>query len=62
MPFGWKTAKNPGHGPQGPYYCGVGGKKIFGRDLVEEHMVKCIESGLKYHGNNAEVMPSQWEF
>ena len=25
-------------------------------------MIKCIESGLKYHGNNAEVMPSQWEF
>jgi len=25
-------------------------------------MTKCIESGLAYYGNNAEVMPSQWEY
>ena len=23
--------------PQGPYYCGVGADKAFGRDIVEEH-------------------------
>lgn len=35
---------------------------MFGRFIVEEHMYKCIEAGVRYHGNNAEVMASQWEF
>ena len=58
MPLGWKSHKNPGMGPQGPYYCGVGGGRAFGRQIVEEHMVKCLESGVNYWGNNAEVMAS----
>ena len=58
----WKGKDEPGAGPQGPYYCGVGGNTMFGRDIIEEHMYKCIEAGVRYHGNNAEVMPSQWEF
>ncbi len=62
LPYNWKTSKNPGNGPQGPYYCGVGAKNVYGRSIIEEHMYKCIEAGVKYHGNNAEVMPSQWEF
>ena len=49
-------------GPQGPYYCGVGADKIFGRDIVEEHTQACIDAGLKISGTNAEVMPGQWEF
>jgi len=48
--------------PQGPYYCGVGADKIFGRDIVEEHTQACIDAGLKISGTNAEVMPGQWEF
>ena len=48
--------------PQGPYYCGVGAGKIFGRDIVEEHTQACIDAGLKISGTNAEVMPGQWEF
>ena len=49
-------------GPQGPYYCGVGADKIFGREIVEEHTQACIDAGLKISGTNAEVMPGQWEF
>ena len=47
---------------QGPYYCGVGADEVYGRDLVEEHMEICIDSGLLIQGVNAEVMPGQWEF
>ena len=49
-------------GPQGPYYCGVGARKIAGRDIVEEHTDLCIAAGLQISGTNAEVMPGQWEF
>ena len=48
--------------PQGPYYCGVGADKIFGREIVEDHTQACIDAGLKISGTNAEVMPGQWEF
>jgi len=62
MPFGWREHQNPGSGPQGPYYCGVGGDKVFGRQMVEEHMELCLQMGVKIGGVNAEVMASQWEF
>lgn len=59
-PLGWPIAGYPL--PQGPYYCGVGADKSFGRALVEEHMNLCLDAGLLFFGINAEVMPSQWEF
>lgn len=58
QPFGWLSEEEPGNGPQGPYYCGIGGRKMFGRHIIEEHMHKCIHAGVRYHGNNAEVMAS----
>ncbi len=59
-PLGW-----PEHGfpaPQGPFYCGVGADKAFGRGLIEEHTQACLDAGLMIFGANAEVMPGQWEF
>ena len=47
---------------QGPYYCGVGANKVYGRDVVEAHYRACIYSGVEISGTNAEVMPAQWEF
>ena len=47
---------------QGKYYCGVGADRVFGRDIVEEHLELCLEAGLCISGINAEVMPGQWEF
>ena len=48
--------------PQGPYYCSVGGKNAYGRDIVEEHLDLCLEAGLNVEGINAEVAAGQWEF
>jgi len=59
-PLGFPTNGYPA--PQGPYYCGVGGSQIFGRDVVEEHLEACLSAGLGLSGINAEVMPGQWEF
>jgi len=49
-------------GPQGPYYCSAGADVAFGRKIVEEHMMVCVQAGLQISGTNAEVMPGQWEF
>ena len=47
---------------QGPFYCGVGGGNALGRDVVEDHLEKCLYAGLRVSGINAEVAPAQWEF
>ncbi|KAJ6217080.1 hypothetical protein RDWZM_008237 [Blomia tropicalis] len=59
-PLGWPTGGFPE--PQGPYYCGIGAGKSFGRDVVEAHYRACLYSGIQIGGINAEVMASQWEF
>jgi glutamine synthetase len=60
MPLGFPAGGFPG--PQGPYYCGVGATKAYGRDIVEEHFDICLEAGLNVEGINAEVAAGQWEF
>lgn len=48
--------------PQGLYYCGVGGNQVRGRELVEKHLLKCLEMGMTLTGTNAEVAVGQWEY
>jgi len=59
-PLGFPDGGYPG--PQGPYYCSVGAKNAYGRDIVEEHLDVIIEAGLNVEGINAEVAAGQWEF
>lgn len=60
LPLGFPIGGYPG--PQGMYYCSVGGKNTHGRDFVEEHADLCIEAGLNFEGINQEVASGQWEF
>ena len=62
VPYQWATAGDPGCGGQGPYYCGVGGDRCFGRNIVDQHLEACLEAGIEIVGTNAEVTASQWEF
>jgi glutamine synthetase len=60
LPLGFPIGGYPG--PQGLYYCSVGGKNTHGRELVERHADLCIEAGINFEGINQEVACGQWEF
>jgi glutamine synthetase len=59
-PLGFPVNGYPG--PQGPYYCGVGAENAFGRHVADLHYKCCLHAGIKIAGQNAEVMPGQWEY
>ena len=59
-PLGWPVGGFPG--PQGPYYCGAGADRSYGRAVSEAHYKACLFAGLEISGTNAEVMPGQWEY
>ena len=59
-PLGWPVGGFPK--PQGPYYCGAGADRSFGRAVCDAHYAACLFAGLDISGTNAEVMPGQWEY
>jgi len=58
LPLGFPAKGYPA--PQGPYYCSVGAKNAFGREIVEEHLDVCLDAGLNVEGINGEVMAGQY--
>lgn len=42
-PFGWPVGGFPS--PQGPYYCGVGADKVYGRPILESLYYACLYAG-----------------
>ena len=58
-PLGWADGEP---GAQGPYYCGIGASKVAGREVVSDHMTKCIDAEIDITGTNAEVALGQWEY
>jgi glutamine synthetase len=54
-PLGWPKGGYPG--PQGPYYCGAGADRSFGRFVSEAHYKACLYAGIQISGTNAEVRP-----
>merc|ERR1711907_567109 len=60
-PYGF-NADGSEPAPQGPYYTGAGTGVAIGRPVADEHLMKCLASGVKITGINAEVMPGQWEY
>ncbi|HMQ50191.1 MAG TPA: glutamine synthetase beta-grasp domain-containing protein [Saprospiraceae bacterium] len=60
LPLGFPEKGYPA--PQGQYYCSVGAKNAFGREIVEEHLDFCLDAGINVEGINAEVATGQWEF
>jgi len=61
-PLGFPKDINSYPPPQGPYYCGVGGDRAFGRNIADAHANDCIETEISICGVNAEVAPGQWEY
>lgn len=60
LPPGFPAGGYPA--PQGPYYCSVGSKNAYCRNMIEEHLDICLEAGLNVEGINAEVAAGQWEY
>jgi glutamine synthetase len=60
LPLGFPVQGFPR--PQGPYYCSVGARNAYGRNIIEEHLEFCLQAGLNVEGINAEVAAGQWEF
>ena len=58
LPVGYPTTNQT----QGQYYCSVGSRNAFGREVVEEHLHACLKAGINISGVNAEVAPGQWEY
>ena len=62
LPLGFTGDWSKPPRPQGDYYCGIGSDNVTGREIVEEHLKKCLEIGLEVSGINAEVLLGQWEY
>jgi len=59
LPLGFVTEDPP---EQGPFYCGVGAGKCFGRNIMNEFEALCLECNVNIVGSNAEVACGQWEY
>lgn len=64
LPYKWLDKDTPSllHKEQGPFYCSSGADRNFCRNIMEDHMLHCIDANLHIRGTNTEVCPSSNEF
>ncbi len=64
LPLGFSKDINgeiKGEFPQGPYYCGVGSGRVYGRQVAEKILENSLKCDLNITGLNFEVAPGQCE-
>jgi glutamine synthetase len=53
----YQYAKN-----ESPYYCGIGSNKIAIRNIMNDHLTKCLKAGLHFRGMNTGIEANKGEF
>jgi glutamine synthetase len=61
-PYKWQNYENAEYPEQGVYYCGVGGDRVYSRNILNKHLELSLKAGINICGCNLEVTPSQLEF
>lgn len=60
-PYGWPVMLGEPRRHR-TYYSGIGGNKVFGREIAECHYRACLYAGVQIGSIHPDAVPGQWEF